>query len=92
VVVTIIIAANAAAFLFMRPLPEDSDRHRLLNVAVLQYSAPAIRMHYARSRARAFTRDPRQLDVDCVTDECLERNLPKDFHLPSDLRPAPTWR
>jgi 4-amino-4-deoxy-L-arabinose transferase-like glycosyltransferase len=91
-VVTLIVAANAAAFLFMRPLPDDSDRDRLVNVAVLQYSAPAIRMHYARSRARAFGSDPRQLDVECVTDECLERNLPKDFHLPSDLRPAATLR
>jgi hypothetical protein len=72
----------------MRPLPETSDRNRVLNVALLQYGAPSIRAHYARSRARAFTEDPRQLNLDCVTDECLIESIPVDFHLPPDLEPA----
>ena len=89
VLVTAVIAiVNMAAFLFMRPLPDTSDRNRVINVAVLQYGAPAIRMHYARSRAKAFTSDPRQLNVDCVTDECLERQLPKDFQLPEGIEPV----
>ena len=79
---------SAALFLFMRPLPETSDRNRVLNVALLQYGAPSIRAHYARSRAKAFTKDPRQLDLDCVTDECLIQSIPKAFHLPPDLKPV----
>ena len=80
--------ASVAVFLFMRPLPETSDRNRVVNVALLQYGAPSIRAHYARSRAKAFTSDPRQLDLDCVTDECLIRSIPLDFHLPPDLKPV----
>jgi 4-amino-4-deoxy-L-arabinose transferase-like glycosyltransferase len=80
--------ASVAMFLFMRPLPETSDRNRVLNVALLQYGAPSIRAHYARSRARAFSKDPRQLDLDCVTDECLIESIPIHFHLPPDLEPA----
>ncbi|MDP9190841.1 MAG: glycosyltransferase family 39 protein [Acidobacteriota bacterium] len=79
--------ASVAVFLFMRPLPETNDRNRVMNVALLQYGAPSIRAHYARSRAKAFTEDPRQLDLDCVTDECLIQSIPIDFHLPPDLRP-----
>lgn len=84
----VIALASVAVFLFMRPLPETSDRNRVLNVALLQYGAPSIRAHYARSRARIFTKDPRQLDIDCVTDECLIRSIPIDFHLPPDLEPV----
>ncbi len=92
-VVAAIAVVNVAAFLFMRPLPETSDRNRTIDVAVLQYGAPAIRMHYARSRARAYTIDPRQLPVDCVTDPCLIRDLPAAYALPSDLKPVrPLWR
>lgn len=80
--------ASVAVFLFMRPLPETSDRNRVVNVALLQYGAPSIRAHYARSRAKAFTSDPRQLDLDCVTDECLIQSIPIAFHLPPDLKPV----
>jgi 4-amino-4-deoxy-L-arabinose transferase-like glycosyltransferase len=92
IVVASIVLTNAAVFLFMRPLPDTTDRNRTINVAILQYGAPSIRNHYARSRARAYTSDPRQLSVDCVTDECLERDLPKAFVLPEDLRPVRPWR
>lgn len=89
VAVTVAIAlVNVAAFLLMRPLPEISDRNRIINIALLQYGAQAIRLHYARSRASAFTSDPRQLHVDCVSDECLERQLPRDLKLPRDLEPV----
>ena len=80
--------ANVLVFLFMRPLPETTDRNRLLNIALLQYGAPSIRMHYARARSSAFDSDPRQLPIDCATDECLERSLPLRFGLPADLRPV----
>jgi len=83
---------SVAVFLFMRPLPETSDRNKVLDVALLQYGAPSIRAHYARSRAKAFSSDPRQLDLDCVTDECLIRSIPHDFHLPPDLAPAKPLR
>ncbi|HEX7830187.1 MAG TPA: glycosyltransferase family 39 protein [Thermoanaerobaculia bacterium] len=89
VVVTAIIALiNIAVFLFMRPLPETTERNKLLNIAVLQYAAPGLRMHFARARSSAFNADPRQLAMDCLTTECLERDLPRDFHLPPDLKPA----
>jgi 4-amino-4-deoxy-L-arabinose transferase-like glycosyltransferase len=79
---------NILTFMLMRPLPDTTDRNRTINVALLQYGAPAIRMHYARSRAKAYTSDPRQLQSDCVTDECLVRDLPDAFDLPKDLRPV----
>jgi 4-amino-4-deoxy-L-arabinose transferase-like glycosyltransferase len=88
----IIALVSVAVFLFMRPLPETSDRNKVLDVALLQYGAPSIRAHYARSRAKAFSSDPRQLDLDCVTDECLIRSIPHDFHLPPDLAPAKPLR
>jgi 4-amino-4-deoxy-L-arabinose transferase-like glycosyltransferase len=88
IVVALIALMDFGAFLVMRPLPETSDRNRTIDVALLQYGAAAIRMHYARSRARAYTSDPRQLAVDCVTDDCLRRDLPHAFHLPPDLQPA----
>ncbi|HKR66288.1 MAG TPA: glycosyltransferase family 39 protein [Thermoanaerobaculia bacterium] len=77
---------NVCVFLFMRPLPETTDRNRTIDIALLQYGAPAIRMGYARSRAKGYTSDPRQLNVDCVTNECLIRDLPKAFALPPDVR------
>jgi len=88
VVTTIIAVVNVAVFVFMRPLPETTDRNRLLNIALLQYGAPGIRMHYARARSSAFNADPRQLAQDCLTDECLEVLLKKDFHLPAELQPV----
>lgn len=80
--------ASVLVFLFMRPLPETSDRNRVVNTALLQYAAPSIRAHYARSRARVFSTDPRQLNLDCATDDCLIQSIPKHFHLPPDLEPA----
>ncbi len=87
-----IVLVNVLAFLFMRPLPETTERNRLMNIALLQYAAPAIRMHYARARSSGFAKDPRQLPVDCVTDECLEKSLKKDFWLPADLEPVKPLR
>lgn len=83
-----LILVNVCAFLFMRPLPETSERNRLMNIALLQYAAPAIRMHYARARSSGFQKDPRQLPMDCVSDECLEKSIPRDFRLPADLAPV----
>ncbi|HVR39051.1 MAG TPA: glycosyltransferase family 39 protein [Thermoanaerobaculia bacterium] len=82
----------ALVFLLMRPLPDTNDRNRVLNVAVLQYGAPSIRAYYARSRAAAFTEDPRQLHLDCVTNDCLLRSIPIDFQLPHDLKPVQPLR
>jgi 4-amino-4-deoxy-L-arabinose transferase-like glycosyltransferase len=91
-IASVIVVANCAVFLWMRPLPDTSDRNRVINVALLQYGAPAIRAHYARARSRAFTADPRQLPLECLTDECLKVSLPRDFRLPADLLPARTLR
>ncbi|MFL6247677.1 MAG: glycosyltransferase family 39 protein [Thermoanaerobaculia bacterium] len=88
VVTAMLALVNVLVFLFMRPLPDTSERNRLMNIAVLQYGAPSIRMHYARARSSGFAKDPRQLPVDCVTDECLEKSLKKDFGLPADLAPV----
>jgi 4-amino-4-deoxy-L-arabinose transferase-like glycosyltransferase len=79
---------NVLIFLCMRPLPDTTERNRLLNVALLQYAAPSIRMHYARARSAAFSGDPRQLPIDCLTDECLEKSIARDFMLPPELKPA----
>ena len=78
----IICVVHFGVFIFMRPLPDRSERATLMNIAVLQYGAPSIRMSYARARSSAFSGDPRELPVDCVTEECLERNIPRDYHLP----------
>jgi 4-amino-4-deoxy-L-arabinose transferase-like glycosyltransferase len=89
VVVTGVLAlANVLVFLFMRPLPDTTERNRLLNIAVLQYAAPSIQAHYARARSSAFAKDPRQLPIDCVTDACLAMSMKKDFSLPADLEPV----
>ena len=53
-----------SVFMFMRPLPDRSVNATLMNIAVLQYGAPAIRMSYARARSTAFSRDPRELTVE----------------------------
>jgi 4-amino-4-deoxy-L-arabinose transferase-like glycosyltransferase len=88
-----IVLVNVLAFILMRPLPETTSRNRLLNIALLQYSAPSIVMHYARARSSAFEeQDPRQLRLECATDECLERLIKKDFHLPEDLQPVKPLR
>jgi len=76
-----------SVFMFMRPLPDRSVNATLMNIAVLQYGAPAIRMSYARARSTAFSRDPRELTVECTTDECFERNIPVDYNLPRDVKP-----
>jgi 4-amino-4-deoxy-L-arabinose transferase-like glycosyltransferase len=92
VLVTAVLALpSILAFLFMRPLPDTTDRNRLLNIAVLQYAAPSIQAHYARARSSAFTTDPRQLPLDCVTDACLAKSMKKDFSLPADLQPVKPW-
>jgi len=83
---------NVLLFLFMRPLPETTERNRLMNIAVLQYAAPSIRNHYARARSSGFNKDPRQLPIDCLTDECLEKSIKKDFSLPADLEPVKPLR
>lgn len=88
IAVTAIAAVHVAVFLFMKPLPETTDRNRVLDVAVLQYGAPSIRAHYARSRAKAFGEDPRQLPLDCTTDACLIRSIPVDFRLPKGMQPV----
>jgi 4-amino-4-deoxy-L-arabinose transferase-like glycosyltransferase len=85
---TTLALTNVLLFLFMRPLPDTTERNRLLNIAVLQYDAPGIRMHYARARSSGFKADARQLPIDCVTDECLEQSIPHDFWLPKDLQPV----
>lgn len=91
-IATVLAAINVAAFLFMRPLPDTTQRNQLMNIALLQYGAPSIRAGYARARSSAFAKDPRQLSLDCVTDECLEKSIPEDFSLPKDLRPVrPLW-
>ena len=88
-----IVLVNVLTFVLMRPLPETTSRNRLLNIALLQYSAPSIVMHYARARSSAFEEgDPRQLRLECATDECLERLIKKDFHLPEDLQPVKPLR
>jgi 4-amino-4-deoxy-L-arabinose transferase-like glycosyltransferase len=83
-----LVLTNVALFLFMRPLPETSERNRLMNIALLQYAAPSIRTHYARARSSGFNADPRQLPLDCYTDECLEQSIKKDFALPVELQPV----
>ncbi|HEY9870610.1 MAG TPA: glycosyltransferase family 39 protein [Candidatus Obscuribacterales bacterium] len=50
-VVLLSAGANAVFFTCAAPLPETSDRSNLLNLLVLQYTAPAIKQHFARSRA-----------------------------------------
>jgi 4-amino-4-deoxy-L-arabinose transferase-like glycosyltransferase len=83
---------NVLVFLFMRPLPDTTERNQLMNIAVLQYAAPSIRAHYGRARSSGFAKDPRQLPIDCVTDECLRESIPKDFRLPADLAPVKPLR
>jgi 4-amino-4-deoxy-L-arabinose transferase-like glycosyltransferase len=86
---TVLVAGvNASAFVFLRPLPEVTERNRLLNIAVLQYNGPALRQHFARARSSAFNPDPRQLRLGCFSTPCLERSIPNDFGLPPDLRPV----
>lgn len=48
---------NIAFFVFCRPLPETSERNKLLNLLVLQYTAPAIRQHFARARSGLAYKD-----------------------------------
>jgi 4-amino-4-deoxy-L-arabinose transferase-like glycosyltransferase len=83
-----LVLTNALLFLCMRPLPDTSDRNRLLNIALLQYAGPSIHAHYARARSSGFSNDPRQLSLDCVTDECLETSVKKDFALPAEMQPV----
>jgi hypothetical protein len=86
-VAILVSAIHFGVFVFMRPLPDRSNRATLANIALLQYGAPAIRMSYARARSSAFQADPRELPVDCVTEECLERDIPRNYHLPPGTRP-----
>jgi len=86
-IVAAIAAVQFAVFCLMRPIPERSDRAILINTAVLQYGAPSIGMHFSRARSSAFNDDKRELPLDCVTERCLERSIPRDFQLPPDVRP-----
>jgi 4-amino-4-deoxy-L-arabinose transferase-like glycosyltransferase len=79
--------SNLAFFLVARPLPETSERNRVVNVVLLQYTAPAIAQHYARARGTMHDADPRQLKLDCVQDDCLRRDLPALFNLDPGLEP-----
>ena len=88
VVTGTLVLTNVLLFLCLRPLPDTTERNRLLNIALLQYGAPSIRAHYARARSSAFSNDPRQLARDCVTDECLEKSIKKDFALPAEMEPV----
>jgi 4-amino-4-deoxy-L-arabinose transferase-like glycosyltransferase len=88
VVAGLIVLINAAIFLLMKPLPETTERNKLLNIAVLQYGARGLHAHFARARSSAFNADPRQLVLKCYDTACLERSIPRDFHLPPDLKPA----
>ena len=88
IVTGILVLTNALLFLCLRPLPDTSERNRLLNIALLQYGAPSIHAHYARARSTGFSNDPRQLALDCVTDECLEKSIKKDFALPAEMEPV----
>jgi 4-amino-4-deoxy-L-arabinose transferase-like glycosyltransferase len=93
VLVTGVLAlVNVLVFLFMRPLPDTTERNKLMNIALLQYAAPSIRTHYARARSSGFGEDPRQLQLDCVTDECLEKSIKIHFSLPADLQPVKPLR
>lgn len=84
-----IVLVNVLVFAFMRPLPETTERNRLLDIALLQYSAPSIVMHYARARSSAFHKeDPRQLALDCPDDACLAERIKIDFHLPPEMQPV----
>jgi 4-amino-4-deoxy-L-arabinose transferase-like glycosyltransferase len=83
-----LVLTSVLLFLCMRPLPDTTERNRLLNIALLQYGAPSIRAHYARARSSGFSNDPRQLAMDCVTDECLEKSIKKDFALPVGMQPV----
>ena len=87
VVVTIALL-NVAVFMLMSPRPETNDRNRVINVALLQYSGPSIRMHFARARSAAFSEDPRQLRLGCFRDDCLIASIREDFNLPQDLQPV----
>lgn len=87
-ITSVIVLVNVGVFLFMRPLPETTERAKLLNIALLQYGAPGLQSHFARARSSAFNADPRQLVLRCYTTQCLERSIPRDFHLPPDLKSA----
>jgi 4-amino-4-deoxy-L-arabinose transferase-like glycosyltransferase len=92
VVVTALIAiVQVGVFLFMKPLPETTERNKLLNIALLQYGAPGLRLHFARARSSAFNPDPRQLPLACCSTICLEQSIPRDFHLPKDLQAVKPW-
>lgn len=77
--VLVICSANVAAFLLLEPLPHSSDRNKLLNVAIFQYTAKAIADGYATARSTVFNEDFRQLPYDCVSDDCLVEMLPEAF-------------
>lgn len=93
IAVTAVIAlVHVAVFVFMKPLPETTERNKLLNIALLQYGGPGLKMHFARARSSAFNADPRQLPLACYSTPCLEQSLKRDFHLPRELQPAkPIW-
>jgi len=87
VIAAVIAVIQLSIFIFMRPLPERSDRDILINTAVLQYGAPSIRNHFSRARSAAFSVEKRELALDCVTERCLEQSIPRDFSLPPEVKP-----
>lgn len=90
--IAMIAIVHIAVFVFMKPLPETTERNKLLNIALLQYGGPGLKMHFARARSSAFNAEPRQLPLQCFTTPCLEQSIKRDFHLPAALQPAkPIW-
>ena len=77
--ILVICSANLVGFLLLKPLPHSSDRNKLLNVAIFQYSAKAIEFGYATARSAVFHKDYRQLPYDCVSDDCLVELFPEAF-------------
>ncbi len=77
--ILVICSASLVSFLLLKPLPHSSDRNKLLNVAIFQYSAKAIEFGYATARSAVFHKDYRQLPYDCVSDDCLVELLPEAF-------------
>lgn len=79
ILILLICAVNMAWFHTLKPLPHGSDFNKLINVALLQYTANGIKHKYAVARSSVFKEDYRQLPYNCVTDECLTESLPSQF-------------
>ena len=77
--ILLICAVNLTWFHTLKPLPHASDLNKLINVALLQYTADGIKHKYAVARSSVFKEDHRQLPYNCVTDKCLTESLPSQF-------------